>query len=442
MPPVSVHYQGDSLVADDGANRRALLFRVLIFVGVFVAVAGGGLIYDYSRPAVYRATSRLSVEPPAAADDAARAQFALNEAQAMRRSELTQAVAAKLRADFPATQLDAGALESAFSIDHVPQTTVIELRGEGHDRAELVNALTAWIDAYISSRKKSDRADETDALDQAKHDAQVAQKAVEAKQRDLEAFRQRYGIVSSEREENPGTARLKGLHEALNEATAREVKAEARVKAVQEGLNQGRGIIREADKWGINDLETRALDLREKMRDLEHDYTPQYLSMDPKYKALKANLSRAEQQLEQDKERSRKAALNEAQEELAGAQRAAQRLRQQVDALKQETQVFSARFAEHKQRSDELLLLQETRRAAFERHAQLESLRKPTEVRVRVLSVPAAGDAPIAPDYSRDAAIALAAGLVCALVAVWLHDYLRNAPRPQSVPVAPPIIHI
>ena len=73
----SLHHTSDSEDAG-GDSKRVLLLRLLIFIGVLVCVAGGGLIYDYSRPAIYRATSRMSVEPPGAADDAAKTQFALN----------------------------------------------------------------------------------------------------------------------------------------------------------------------------------------------------------------------------------------------------------------------------------------------------------------------------------------------------------------------------
>ena len=97
--------------AIDGSRARGRLLRIAVFLAVFVAVAGGGLVYDYSRTAVYRATSRLAVEPPGVSDDAARAHFAVSEAQAMRRSEYMTAVAARLK------ELNAGP---------VPEPTLLE----------------------------------------------------------------------------------------------------------------------------------------------------------------------------------------------------------------------------------------------------------------------------------------------------------------------------
>ena len=48
------------------------------------------------------------------------------------------------------------------------------------------------------------------------------------------------------------------------------------------------------------------------MKDLEHDYTPQYLALDPKYKALRANLTRLEQQIEREQQSSAQQALQAA----------------------------------------------------------------------------------------------------------------------------------
>lgn len=427
---------------DDPAVERGRKWRVAVFLGIFLAVAGGGLIYDYTRPAVYRATSRLSVEPPGVDDPVARAQFAVSEAQALRRSDLMQLVAGKLKGPSSAAALDPSELERHFVAEAVPQTSVIELRGEGHDRTMLVAALSAWIEMYTASRKDTDRHDETEAADEARHAARVAQKAVDDKRREMEAFRKRHGITSIERDENPGTARLKGLHTALNDASTREVNAEAKLKATSDSIAQGQGAIRAADRAAIGNLDMRAVDLREKLKDLEHDYTAQYLAMDPKFKALKANLARVEQQIEQEKARSQKAALAEAQEEYAGAQRAAQRIREQAEALKQESQAFSTRFVELRRMATELEQLQESRRVAAERLGKLESARKPSAVRIRVLSAPAASEDPIAPNYSRDAAFALGGGFVLAIAAVWLMDFLRRDSKRADGTAAQPIIQI
>ncbi|MCC6531374.1 MAG: hypothetical protein IT531_02400 [Burkholderiales bacterium] len=415
--------------------------RLLVFVLTFALVAGAGLAYDFSRTAVYRATARVSVDPPGAADQVARSQFAIAEAQSLRRSDLAQSVVRRLAAG-ETNDAAASALERQFFAEALPQTNVIELRAEGPDKVRLTEALSAWIDAYSASRKLSDQDGNTEALAEARHAARVAQRSVEQKKSEMEAFRQRHHITSIERDENPGTARLKGLHAALNDASTREVNAEARLKAVNDGMSQGRGIVRSGDRNAISSLEMRAVDLREKLKELEHDYTAQYLAMDPKFKALKANLARVEQQIDQERERSQKAALIEAQEEYASAQRAAQRIREQAGALKQESQAFSVRFMELKRMAADLDQLQEARRQAGERLAKLESAHKPSAVKIAVLSAPAAIPDPIAPNYLRDALIAVASALGLAISAVWIFDYLRRHPGADTQTTMPPIIQI
>jgi uncharacterized protein involved in exopolysaccharide biosynthesis len=419
------------------------MLRLVVFLAVFVAVAGGGVLYDYSRPATYRATSRLSVEPPAVTDDvAAKAQFAVSEAQALRRSELLQLVASRLKESFGPAAIPPEELERRLSVDTIPQTSVIELRAEGADRNQLVAALVAWVDVYTGSRKDADRQDGTEAADEARHALMVAQKAVDDKRREMDSFRQRHGIVSVERDENPGAARLKGLHNSLNDASTREVNAEAKLKAVNESIGQGKGVTRASDKAAISNLELRAVDLRDRLKDLEQDFTAQYLAMDPKYKALRANLARLEQQIEQERDRSQKAALHEAQEEYSGAQRAVQRIREQAEALKQESQSFSTRFVELRRMGVELEQLQEARKSAADRLAKLETARKPAAVKIRVLSAPIAGDEPISPNYARDAMIALGAGVLLALGAVWLMDFLRRDPTRADRGSGHPVIQI
>ena len=426
----------------DEARPISKLLRVVLFVCVLVLVAGGGLIYDYARPAVYRATARISVDPPGLNDAAAKAQFVVSEAQAMRRSDLMTEVADRIKASAGDGAVEVADLERGLTAEPVAQTTVIELRADGKDRAGLVAALTAWIDAYMESRKATDQSEGIETAEDAKHAVKTAKQAVDDKRREMDAFRRQHGIISIERDENPSAARLRGLHTALNDAATREVNAEAKLKAITDGIAKGEPVNRVGDRAALSNLEMRAVDLRERLKEFEHDYTPQYLSHDPKYKSVKSNLARVEQQLEDEKKRFARGAQHEAQEEYASAQRAAKRIRDQIDGLKAESQQFATRFVELKRMATELELLQETRRTAVEQLSKIESARKPSAVRIRLLSAPLAEEKPIAPNYTRDATIAVAAGLILAIAAVWILDYLRRDPDRSNAPSSQPIIQI
>jgi len=402
-----------------GVNRM----RLTVFLLVFLLVAGGGIAYDYSRPALYRASARILVEPPGVDDASVKAQFAVSEAAAMHRSDIMSKVADRLGVS---ARVDS--LSRQVTAESIPQTGIIELRADGADRNQLVALSSAWIAAYQASRKQTDQRDGDDTLAEAQHSLQVADRAIQSKRQEIDTFRQRNGIASVEREENPGTARLKGLHAALNDALAKEVASDSKLKAIDDSVAQGKGYIRASDRAAIGALDLRAVELREKMKDLEHDFTPQYLALEPKYKALKANLERLERQIETEKQRSVTTARAEAQEEYATAQRASQRLRSQVEDVKQDSQTFSMRFVELRRMMIELEQLQEARQMAVAGLQKVSTARRPAEVRIQVLTAPAVDPEPISPNYTRDAGIALGGGFVLALVAVWLGDYLRRQP--------------
>lgn len=423
------------VLSSDSGSERVSRMRVTVFLIVFLLVAGGGIAFDYSRPAVYRASARLSVEPPGVDDTAAKAQFAVSEAVAMRRSDIMSTVVEQL--GMAGIKGSAESLARQFSAEAVPQTSIIDVRAEGGDQSQLVAVLSAWIAAYQASRKQVDQQDEAESRAEAKHSLQVADKAIQAKRQEIDAFRVRHGITSFEREENPGAARLKGLHSSLNDAAAKEVAAEAKLKAIDDSISLGKGYIRAADRAVVGNLEMRAVELRERMKDLEHDFTQQYLALDPKYKALKANLERLERQIEAEKQRSLNTARAEAQEEFATAQRASQRLRTQVEEVKQDSQSFSVRFVELRRMMVDLEQLQEARQAALGRSQKISSARQPAQVRIQVLTPPFADPEPISPNYARDAGIALGAGFVLALTAVWLGDYLRREPLSSEMPPQP-----
>lgn len=422
-------------VLTDDMPARAGRLRLIVFLVVFAIAAGIGLTYDYSRPALYRATARLVVDPPGVEDAVAKAQFAVSEALALQKSGVLAAMANAL--GVPETELSKASAEERLVAQAVAQTNVIELRADGTDRTRLVAVLAAWIEAYQVSRRATDRAGESEAASEARHSVAMAEKSVALKRQEIESFRQRHGISSIEREENPSAARLKGLNAALNDAAAKEIAAEAKLKSIDENLSAGKGYVRAADRGLIANLEMRAVDLREKMKDFEHDYTAQYLGLDPKYKALKANLQRLDQQIEKEKQRSQSTAKMEAQEEYAAAQRATLRIREQVDALQKDTQSFSTRFMELKRMTADLDLLQVGRHEAVAKLHRIESALKPAAVKIQVLSVPTVMPEPIDPPYTRDAVIVLGVALVAAIGVVGLGDYLLRQPKATEQPLQP-----
>ena len=419
-----------------------------MFVPVFVLACLVSLAYVFLRPAIYASSARLQIEAPRSQRQAGEGDVApnlLTAAQALTSSAVLDGVLQQLSRTHSAAAAAIGstdALRGMISATPVAGTNVIELYGEGRQREVLPLILDAWIGAYRSSQTDAyDRSSGT-TLDEARMAVQQLQKDVTAKRRDLDQFRKRADIVSLEREENQASARLRGLNTSLNDARNREVNAEARVSALRENVAAGKMIVTPADRALIQNLEKRAMDLREKMKDMEHEFTGPYLALDPKYKALRSNLVRAEQDIERERQTSAQQSVQNAEEELAGAKSAVLRLQNELAARKREVQDFTARFAEHTALVNELKRMEESLDTSKQRLSVLEGEKKLAGPAVTVLSQPSVPERPARPDYWRDASIAVGGAGLLGLIAVWFVEFFRRSATPQPDQLRQPVINI
>ena len=444
--------------------------RTRIFVPVFAIACLASLAYVFSRPAVYVSSARLQIEappdsgglrveaPPGSGrvkgevrpgqrqvEKGDNAPALLTEAQALTSGAVLDQVLQRVIHSSPEVSGAIGsveALQRMLSVAPVSGTNVIELRGEGSNREVLPQILKAWIEVYRQAHLSAHGQSSEAALAELQNaDQQLRQKLTD-KRRELEQFRRKYDIISLEREENQEMAQLKGINTALNDARSREINAEARLNAMREAIAAGRTLDRPADKAIIADLEKRAIDLRDKMKDLEQDYTPQYLALDGKHKALRANLTRLEQQIEREKQSSAGQALQSAEEELTSARQTVLRLQKELAVRKQEIQNFTTRFAEHTALANELRGLEELHDSGKQRLAQREIEGRGTGPRVTILNPPSVPDRPERPDYWRDALIAVVGSAMLGLIAVWFVEFFKRSGVPRPEPATQPIIHI
>lgn len=408
----------------------ALNLRARIFLPVFGIACLASLAYVFSRPAVYLSTARLQIEAPQDSPGL------FSESLTLISGTLLEQVAQRQGGLHPA------ALREMLSAVPVSGSNVIELRAEGGERELLPRILSAWIEVYRQSHVEVRDQSSTAALDELRSTVRQLQENLATKRRGIEAFRSKHDIVSVERDENQSMARLKGLNTALNDARTREVNAEARLNAMRESAAAGRAVRPPGEKANIAELEKRALDLREKMKVLEQDYTPQYLAIDTGYKAMRANLTRLEQQIEREQQTGAQQAMQAAEDEAAGARQTILRLQTELAARKQEVQEFSARFAEHTALANELVRLEDAHNAENVRLAQFEMGSKATGPTLMVISQPSLPDRPVHPDYARDALLGVAGSGVFGLFAVWFVEFFRRSGVPQPAPPAQPIIQI
>ena len=259
------------------SNRR----RLQVFAVVFLIVLIPGLLWNFLRPAEYRAVARVQITPgsteprpgaspllPGSSEVPRSPSELLTQVQVLTSRPLLEKVGAALaRAGQPLQGGDsASRLREMISAEAVEGTEVVELQATGTQPAQLAAALNTLVDIYREDMKASYGAAAGEGLAQARQEAERLAATVQARRQRLEGFRSSTGVLSPERDENEAVARIKGLSASLNTATEKAAVAEARLKAMQSG---GRGSAPGADDPTLANMEARASQIAEEIRQME-----------------------------------------------------------------------------------------------------------------------------------------------------------------------------
>jgi polysaccharide biosynthesis transport protein len=430
------------------ANQR----RLTVFLGVFCVACAIGLAWDFLRPAEYRATARLQITPasyapPAMAPNAAAQDSTrpfLTEVQTLSSRTLLEQVADRMRnsgQDLSVLGADPiTGLQSVLTVTPVPGTNVVELAATGAT-PELPTALLVGIsDAYREQIKRAFEQESQETSAGVADEVKSLEAAVAAKRQEVEEFRVQNNIVSPEREENAALAKMQGLGKSLKDADERVAAAEGKVRALREAAAAGKSVVRARDNPTLANLEQRASQAREDLRNLERTYTSDFLAMDPNARTLRARLGELERQIAAQRTASEQAAFAEAEQELTGARESARRLQGEIAASRRDVGQFAARFEQYKSLQGELAQLQSAYQDAQQRKARLDATVRARVPTVQVLEQAALPREAWRPLYWRDAAIAIAGSLLLALAAMWIVE-LFNRPEPHpEVVLAQPVI--
>lgn len=429
------------------SNRR----RLQVFATVFLIVLIPGLLWNFLRPAEYRATARVQITPgsteprpgtspllPGSSEVPRSSSELLTQVQVLTSRPLLEKVGEALaKAGQPLPGGDAASrLREMISAEAVEGTGVVELQATGFQPAQLAAVLNSLVDIYREDMKASFGAAAGEGLAQARQEAERLAATVQARRQRLDTFRNTTGVLSPEREENEAVARIKGLSASLNTATEKAAVAEARLKAMQSG---GRGSAPGADDPTLANMEARASQIAEEIRQMERTYTPEFMRMDPRAKSLQSRLAEMERQIEAQRAASRQAALGAAQDEVASARATIERLQAEIRAQRSTMQDFSQRFTQAKGLEDDLAQIEKASREAQERLAKLEASeqsRLPALNLVEAASVPGK---PFRPDYLIDALIVFATAFGLGLVAIWFVE-LFNRQAPLQTPASTTLI--
>ncbi len=435
---------------DDDAearSRRANRRRLIVFVSTFVGLAFVGLVWVFSRPAIYEATARLNFVPMngQSPDDAAAGakQYTLrDEVQYLTSRTLLakvwddvkdlSATPAALKADDPPARLQA-----MLTASQVAGTNIVAIRAEGGQPSFLPVFVDKLIADYQASLDERFKGGSTTALDDAADEAKKLDDAVAAKRLEVDAFRAKNNIVSLERDENQVLSEVKGTGASLNAANEKVVAAQAKLDAIKAAQAAGKVVVRSRDNPTLASLEQQASGIRADLRATARQFTQQYMDIDPRVREQRARLADIEEQMNAVRRDSQLGAVQDAQEELASARGAASALRQQLASNQQSVQSFTSHFNEYRALQEQLAHLEQLRQKAADRLSVLDAGERGRKPKVEVVEAPAIPQSPSSPLYARDAALVVFASLVAALATMGVVEFFNRPPARASTVVVP-----
>lgn len=419
-------------------SRRGNRRRLRVFVISALLLLALGQAWNFSRPVDYRSSLRLQLVLPDAggADAAASATFG-NRLQLIDSRPVLGRLAETLQAagvpGVAAGEEGVAALQALLQVQPVPGSEVIELQATGPEPrllATVLNALPDVLRAELASRQAGDA---DDRLQRAREELQRLEVQAGERRQRLAQFRDRAGVLA-EREDNSAVSSHRGLTTALNNAVEKESAAAARLRALTEAAAEGRTNTSGRQDGAVSALEGRVSQVREELREMERSFTPAFMDMDPKARALRTRLAELERQLATQREASRAAALQAAQEDLNGAQAQVARLRERQAAARPALGAVSGRLAEAKVLEDDLAQVEKARRELLERVARLESNERRRVAQVTVVEPAVVPSAPFSPDRMRDGLWVLGASLLLAALIMALVEVFNRPAAPAAAP--------
>ena len=412
-----------------GISRR----RVRVFLITFLLCLAAGLIWDFQRPALYRASaSLLTVAPPEVDQASAEADVqhvAIQRQQLLSRPVLEKVAAELARKNTDSDPVSADELHTMLEVLPLAETNLVELRAEGGAPLVLSSVVNTWIDTYLKVRAEEVASLNAQTVDVLRRQYDDLGSKIEAKRTALSSFREQNQILSTARDENQVLARLKGLNDSLNTAVEEKVKARARLDAVNAALSRGEAVVPEQDKRSYAEMVKRAQELREQVAELKRRYTQDYIQRLAALRVIPEKLQKLEQKIRRSRQEGQKFVLANARQEYVAANQTVTELERQHDALKQEASEFSARFAEYEAKQEDLAGLEVLYRELEDRLVKVEISNREKYPQLQVVEWAYAPSSPVWPHYLRDAGIVAGLSLVVALLMVWLVDFLRPIQR-------------
>lgn len=427
--------------ADSTRNRR----RIRIFLAVAAISLLISLSYTFLRPAIYESRATLLVTPPVIDErfgDISNTQHVELELQHLAGYSLLARVLEALstadnRGD--AAGLTLTELDEMLAAVPVANTNLVELVARGPVKELLPVVINAWIKVYQDTHADSVAAESASEITETEQQLDEVRQKVTVKREELNQFRKDYDIVSMERNENRMLKQLSGLTDSLNKTNEEEVAARARLGAMKAAIAAGRPVVSEHGKDSLTNLDQRLVEIKEEIKELELEFTPHYMAIDPKIKGLVRKRDLLAEEIQEKRNAGQQLALAEAEQDLATAHQSVQSLQAQLDEQKQQVMEFTTRFAEHEALQEELLQLETLYREVQNRQLQNQVNYKRQYPQIEVKEPAFLPERPVYPDYLRDSGISVAASVLLGLLVLGLYDFLNRPGRQPGLPQLHPV---
>ena len=416
----------------------------IIFLTVFFVFAAASLTFIYTRPAEYRAESRLKISPARTVSEADQirppslqdqpASF-LTEAQTITSRPVIEEAIARLQRTGALAGLGSEPADTAQGLlraEPIEHTQIVELSAEGPQKDALWRLVNVVADVYRERSAEQYRRQVSGSYDDIKDEVDKLQRQAITKRAEVNSFRVNNNIVSLERGENGVLAEIDNLSRSYSTSIENLAKAQGHSQAMRNLDSKGAVLVGGKDDPTIAALEQQAATLRDQLTDLKRRYTPQYLALDSDAIALSERIAGLERQIATQRAASQQSALATAEEELETAQSQVDRLRSELADNQKKAQEFAARLAVFKSMQDDLDHLENIERLTADRLTKTQASERESAPKVEIIERAAPSLNPVRPDYTANAAIAVTASFVLGIFAVWFTRFVGGPVQPNT----------
>ena len=417
--------------------------RFRIFFTTSLLCASLGLVFDFSRPAVFSSSTVLLTVTPdrvgAETEDPSLQHALIQKNLLSAKSTIDDTLRQlKLEGYSPEQLPDSAQFQRMLSVVPLEATNLVEVSAEGGNAEILPVLLNTLVSAYAQSRSDAIAAAVAETSSALLKQQLSIEKQVTTKRKELEDFRADNNILSLGRDENEVFAKLNGLTEALNTALEKRVTSKAELDAIRAAAARGSTLIAPSDERAFSDLQLRQRKLHDKLTELDHKYTRDYMALHPEMEAIPEQLDAVEKQIAEKEAAGKSLVLTSASRNYQAAKNAEIALQRQLDDYKQTALTFSNSFSLHEAKKEELIQLEEHKRVIQQQITELHVEQQQKYPQIDVIEPAYLSSKPIRPYYWRDAAYIVGCSLLLGLLAIWLYEFLRRSQsQAENYPPAP-----